>query len=174
MSALNQRGTERAASAAPIDVKKVQGRRTLHFHSLDDLLADAASLVSSPTTRMLGNWPLSRLLAHLTIAINGSIDGISFKAPWPVRLIGPFFKKRILTRGSSPGFKLPGKAETALFPDAGATAEEALGDLRKAVGRLRTERATAIHPVLGRLTPEEWIQLHLRHAEMHLSFAVPA
>jgi hypothetical protein len=32
---------------------------------------------------------------------------------------------------------------------------------------------TARHPVLGKLTHEEWTQLHLRHAELHLSFAVP-
>ncbi len=172
MSALNQVGSERAASAAPVDVKKVQGRRKLHFDALDDLLADAESAASSPSTRMLGNWPLDRLLAHLAIAINGSIDGIPFMAPWPVRVIGSFFKKRILTRGTKPGFKLNAKTEAAFFPAAGTTSE-ALGDLRKAVGRLRTEKATAIHPVLGRLTHEEWIQLHLRHAEMHLSFAVP-
>ncbi len=172
MSALNRVGSERVASAAPVDVKKVQGRRKLRFDSLDDLLADAESLAASPSTRTLGNWRLGQLLAHLSIAINGSIDGIAFKAPWPVRLIGPLFKNRVLTRGTSPGFKLPVKAESALFP-AAETTSEALGDLRKAVGRLRTEKATAVHPVLGRLTHEEWIQLHLRHAEMHLSFAVP-
>jgi hypothetical protein len=30
---------------------------------------------------------------------------------------------------------------------------------------------TARHPVLGKLTHDQWKQIHLRHAELHLSFA---
>jgi hypothetical protein len=53
------------------------------------------------------------------------------------------------------------------------TAQEALEQLRKAVARLRAEKMTARHPVFGRITHDEWARLHLRHAELHLSFAVP-
>ena len=154
-----------------VDTKTIQGRRDLTFHSLDEVVGDAVKLISSPNTRMLGNWRLERLLTHLATAINGSIDGTSVKAPWFVRLIGPFMKKRFL-RKISPGFQLPKDIEPGFYPPA-ASPHEALEMLRTAVARLRNEKMTARHPVLGKLTHDEWNQLHLRHAELHLSFAVP-
>jgi len=97
---------------------------------------------------------------------------MSAKAPWFLRLIGPFVKRRIIKNGMSSGFKLPKEREATAFP-AASSPQEALGKLRAAVGRLKQERMTARHPVFGKLTHEEWTRLHLRHAELHLSFAVP-
>jgi hypothetical protein len=155
-----------------IETKKVQGRRTLHFVSLDDVVADAEKLVASPETKMLGNWPLDQLLTHLAKAIDGSIDGMPGRAPWFIRLVGPLVKGRVLKSGMQAGFKLPKQVEAGFFPTAGS-AQAALDTLRRAVGRAGSERMTASHPVLGDLTHEEWTKLHLRHAELHLSFAVP-
>jgi hypothetical protein len=87
-----------------------------------------------------------------------------------MRLFGRLMKRRLLKRGLRPGFKLPKDREAAAYP-AVASPQEALDILRQAV-RLRHEKATAIHPLFGKLTHEEWTQLHLRHAELHLSFAV--
>ncbi len=134
------------------------------------MLAEAERLVDSPNTRTLGNWPLGQLLTHLTLAMNSSIDGISARAPWFIRLIGPAIKRRVLSRGMSPGFNLPKTVETEFFP-ATASSREALEKFRAAVGRVRRERMTAAHPVFGRITHDEWLQLHLRHAELHLGFA---
>jgi hypothetical protein len=154
-----------------VDPKTTQGRRELHFTSLEDVLADAEELVASPTTRTLGNWPLSQLLTHLAMAFNRSIDGVSFKVPWYVRLYGRLAKRRIFQRGLTPGFMLPKEREAGAYPPA-SSPQEALEIFRNAVERLRNEKATAIHPLFGKLTHEEWIQFHLRHAELHLSFAV--
>lgn len=147
-------------------------RRELTFTSLDEIVADAQELVAAPETKMLGHWPLEKLLAHLAIAINGSIDGISAKAPWPLKLIGRLWKRRILTKPMWPGLKLPRQIERDYYPDA-ASPQAALGELQAAVARTKNEPMTASHPILGKLTHEEWTQLHLRHAELHLSFAVP-
>jgi hypothetical protein len=138
---------------------------------MDDVVADAERLVASPHTKMLGNWPLGQLLTHLTLAMNSSIDGISAKAPFLFRMLGPVIKWRILSHGMSAGFKLPKKVEDGFFPV--ASPQEALEKLRSAANRLRTEKMTSPHPVFGKLTHEEWLRLHLRHAELHLSFAVP-
>jgi Protein of unknown function (DUF1569) len=156
-----------------INSKSVQGRRELRFTSFDEVVADAEMLVSSPNTRTLGNWPSERLLTHLALAINSSIDGHSLRAPWFIRLIGRIMKKRSLTQKMSPGLKLPKKVETGFFP-AAASPHEAFKRLRAAVARTKTERMTAKHPVLGKLTHDEWTQLHLRHSELHLSFVVPS
>lgn len=155
-----------------IDSKTVPGRRTLHFHSLDEVLADAERLVASPDTRTLGNWPLGQLFTHLALAINGSIDGIEARAPWYVRLVGRSLKGRVLGSGMRAGFRLPKSAESEFFP-AAESPQQALEVLRAAIHRTRQELMTARHPVFGPLTQEEWTQLHLRHAELHLSFAVP-
>lgn len=156
-----------------VDVKTVQGRRTLRFHTLDEVVADAERLVAGLGTQTIGNWPVSQLLTHLALAIHGSIDGIAFRAPWYVRLLAPFLKGRLLRKGLRPGFRLPGAAEAVAFPPA-PSPEAALETLRRAVARTHAEAMTARHPVLGPLTHDEWQQFHLRHAEMHLSFAVPA
>ena len=103
--------------------------------------------------------------------MNRSIDGITFKAPWYKRLFGRLVKRRILKHGLPPGFQLPKDREAAAYPMV-ASPHEAVDLLRQAVGRVGNERATATHPLFGRLTHEEWTQLHLRHAELHLSFAV--
>ena len=44
---------------------------------------------------------------------------------------------------------------------------------RAAMDRLRTTAPAAPNPVFGRLTHEQWIQLNLRHAELHLGFHLP-
>ena len=72
----------------------------------------------------------------------------------------------------SPGFRLPKAAEAGFYPAAGSP-QAALEGLRAAVRRTHTEPMIAPHPVLGKLTHEEWTQMHLRHAELHLSFVKP-
>ena len=155
-----------------VETRHVRGRRSLHFDLLRAMLADAEQLVAAPHTRMLGNWPLERLLAHLALAMHSSIDGITDRGPWLARLVGPLLKRRILARGMSPGFRLPAPAEARFFPTA-ASPREALAALRLAAARTERENMGAAHPVLGRLGHDEWLRLHLRHAEMHLSFALP-
>ncbi len=156
-----------------VDVKTVSGRRDLRYGSLDELLADAERLVATPGTRTLGNWSLAQLLAHLASAIKMSLGDVPPpSAPWPVRIVGFFVKGRLLRKGPSPGFKLPAELEPKVYPTV-ASAEEGLQMLRAAVARAKTERMSARHPILGPLTHEEWGKLHLRHAELHLSFAVP-
>jgi hypothetical protein len=155
-----------------INTKAVQGRRTLHFTSLDEVVADAEKLVASPDTKMLGNWPLDQLLTHLAAAINGSIDGMPGQAPWFVRLAAPLIKGHVLKRGMQAGFKLPKEVEPKFFPST-ASKDAALDTLRRAVARVQNERMTARHPAFGAMTHDEWMTVHLRHAELHLSFAVP-
>ena len=52
-------------------------------------------------------------------------------------------------------------------------ADEGLRRYRAAMERLRATAPTIPNPVFGRLTHEQWIQLNLRHAELHLSFQIP-
>jgi hypothetical protein len=162
---------ERAANMR-VDSKTVEGRRRLKFSSFDEVIADAEHLASSPGTRTLGNWPLGQLLTHLARTINLSIDGIDVKAPVIMRLMGPLIKRRLLKAGMPPGFNLPKDREAGAYPPV-SSPREGVEMLRAAVARTSREKMTARHPVFGALTHDEWTRLHLHHAAMHLSFAVP-
>ena len=155
-----------------IDTKTVRGRRRLRFASFDDILRDVEQLAAAANVRMLGNWPFDRLLNHLAIAVHGSIDGIHEEIPGFLRYIGPLLKHWTLRRGFPSGFRPPQKFEQAVFP-VGPTGEEAVRQLQAALARTLREPMTAAHPVFRRLTHQQWTQFHLRHAELHLSFAVP-
>ncbi len=153
-----------------VNVKSVVGRRILEFNSLDDVVGDVEGLVASDQTRVLGNWPLSQLITHLAMTVECSMDGFPTPAPWIIRIIGPFLKKGMLSKKMSPGLKLPKNAEAVAFPDADSP-HAALERLRAAVARSRSQPMIAPHPAFGKMNHNEWTQLHLRHSEMHLSFA---
>ena len=154
-----------------VDTSKVQTRRSLTFHSLQEILADAERISAGPT-KILGNWSPGQAFLHLATVMNQSIDGSDVKAPWFIRVVGPLFKKKILSGPMKPGFKLPAAAANVLIPGPTST-EEGLAALRVAITRLENDPKRSVHPVLGALTDEEWLRLHLIHSALHLSFFSP-
>jgi len=44
--------------------------------------------------------------------------------------------------------------------------------LRAAINRQQTETSRVPHLALGEISVEDWLRAHLRHAELHMSFAV--
>jgi hypothetical protein len=156
-----------------VDTTKVTERRTLHFADLDALAAEVDRLAQAKEIRHLGNWTPGQIVAHLAIAMNNSIDGFPVMMPGVARFfLRLLFKKRFLTRTMTPGFKLPAKAAEKLIPPP-VPLEEGVQNFRKARERLRKETQRAPNPAIGKLTIDEWNQLHCRHAELHLSFLVP-
>jgi len=153
-----------------VETKSVTGRRQLHFNPLDDILADVEQLNRGPI-RPLGNWSAGQVLKHLTIFMVGSLDGFEDRAPWFIRLVGKFVKKRMLTKPMSAGFKLPESAARHFVPGP-IDWPDALGQFRVAVRRLKAEGQRHPSSFLGVLTREQWDQLHCRHAELHLSFLI--
>jgi hypothetical protein len=144
-------------------------RRRVQYASVDEIVADAERAVRANSTTT-GNWSLGQILEHLATAHDKMIDGFGFAAPWPFQTVGRLvFKKRVLKKGLTPGFKLNAKAAAVLVP--GETdAAAALEHLRKSAVRLKTEQKRSSHPFLGPLTVEECNQMCLRHAELHMSF----
>ena len=147
-------------------------RRKLQFSTLDELRADIEAVSGGPYTTV-GNWSFAQILDHLADTMNSSIDGFPFKAPWFFRwCIAPLIKNSILTRPMKAGHKLP-KKYSSFLPSEDCTIEEALPKVLNAIKRFETETPTADHPGFGKMASEEWTQLHLRHAELHMSFVVP-
>ncbi len=147
-------------------------RRTVVYQTLEEFLEDVRRLVSADVVTV-GNWSFAQILEHLARAIDASIDGFSFRSNWLVRtLVAPLLKNRLLTRPMKPGFTLPKRASHYL-PQPDIDLGNAVSHLETAAQRLETTQPTAAHPFLGRLSDREWLALHLRHAEMHMSFVVP-
>ena len=74
---------------------------------------------------MLGNWPLERILSHLAMAMNRSVDGFNAKAPIFIRLIGPIIKGGILRKGMPAGRMLPKEVVVSFYPEV-PSAQEAM------------------------------------------------
>ena len=148
--------------------KKVEGRRTVCYESLDDLLKDAEEM-SQSDVQLLGNWSLGQILKHLAMSLDASIDGMDFKLPAPVRFVMTLLMKRkFLTKALPPGFK-----STSKFIPAETSTAEGLAALQSAIKRQESETTRVDHPGFGKMTNEEWNDFNLRHAEMHMSFVIP-
>jgi hypothetical protein len=152
----------------PVKTSKVQGRRPVHYTSYADLLADAEHLAET-NVKTLGNWSLGQILKHVAQATDSSIDGSGFVLPAPARWIFTLLmKRRFLTQPIPAGFKAPKR-----FQPEDTSVEEGLDLLRNAISRQASEPQRAMHPAFGMISREEWTLFNLRHAEMHMSFAVP-
>src|SRR5204862_3171203 len=104
------------------------------------------------------------------IAMERSIDGFGFTAPWPVRVIGrTFLKRRFLRDGMPAGFRLRGKGAAILVPPE-TPIEAGLAHLRRSIARLKSETQRAPHPAFGEMATDESNLLQIRHAELHMSF----
>ncbi|CAN5195137.1 hypothetical protein BH10PLA2_BH10PLA2_19120 [soil metagenome] len=156
----------------PVNVKHVKNRRAIQYRSLDDLVQDARQLCQSQV-RTLGNKSYGEILEHLAVCMNGCIDGSKLKIPWPIRTVARLLKKRILNGGLSPGFRHTRANDALVWTQHPLDCQVAFAKVEQAVKRLQAETKRSSHPVLGKLSHEEWNTFHLRHSEMHMSFVVP-
>lgn len=147
-------------------------RRAVEYRTLAAFLQDAEFLAAHPH-ETVGNWSYGKILQHLTDGLNRSFDGFPFRCNVLIRwIVRTLMKKKLLTQPMSPGYTIPKKWESTLPPDS-TPVEEALSRLKQAIARFEREEPRAEHPALGSLTPDEWVQLHLRHAALHMSFVKP-
>ncbi len=154
--------------AQPVDTRKAP-RRPLRFDSLAQVREEIDRLASG-RVRTTGNWSLAQAVDHLAASMEGSLDGLSAQAPWFIRMLSPLFRKRALHKGIDPGIQLTGGMRVIL-PTDGVTLNQAMARIDRVFERLEGgERMNQRSPVFGSMTHEEWTPLHLRHAELHLSY----
>lgn len=147
-------------------------RRELHFDDLSEILVEAETAVAE-SYRPIGNWSRGQIFSHLAVTMEYCLDGFPFKLFPPLRwFMRTFLKKRLLYQGMPTGVKLTGDAARYLKPQP-CSDKEGLDRLRTAIHRLETETQREPSPLLGQLTTEQWNQLHLRHAELHLGYLIP-
>jgi hypothetical protein len=157
-----------------VNTRTVKNRPSLSFEHPEQILLCAHTLVEAEDAgrlERLGNWSLGRCFAHLAAFIDFAYDGYppGLKPPAVLRLIGPLLKRRFLTRPLPAGVRIP-RTPTGTVGDDEVSTDEGLARLTAAVARLAAAPPTAPNPIFGALSHSEWIALHLRHAELHLSF----
>ena len=150
------------------------GRRELHFGSVDDCLEELVRIREADKDGSLlatGDWSPGQILSHVANWINYAYDGFPVRrAPFFVRWILRFQLPKML-RGQMPaGVRIPGVQEGTVGMDEMAT-PEAVEMLVKALNRLESDEP-ALHesPAFGRMSHADRILLNLRHAELHLGF----
>ena len=155
-----------------IDTKTIAQRRELHFTRIDEALAEVDKLAEAERQgklRCLGNWSPGQNLGHLASWIDYSYDGVPFKTPFFVKLVMRPMKRRMLYKPMRAGLRIPSLPGGTAGIDP-MSFEEGLGRFRRTFTRLKNEPPQRPHALFGLLTHDEWINAHLRHAELHLGF----
>lgn len=156
-----------------IDTKKAE-RRPLRFESLDDVDAELDRLEIAHergALRHTGNYTPAQTLHHLARWVERYETGdLPEKVPLPVRALGRLMRGRILSKGFPPG--LPGpEGKTQAEPD--TPFGDALAFLREKMDVTRAGDFSHANPMFGRVSHGDVVKIHLRHAELHLSFLHP-
>jgi Protein of unknown function (DUF1569) len=149
-------------------------RRTLHFDSLEQAIAEAESLTRATVTTT-GKYSLGQILEHLARTIEIALGQRSAPTiPFPIRMAARMMRPRLLNKPMRSGFKLPSKSQSVFWPDHDVEAEAGLQHYRDAIALFHRTDPHPTHPLLGDITRAEHTQLQCRHAELHLSFVRPA
>lgn len=150
-------------------------RRALRFDTTDQVLADIDSLAAAEAEgqlKCLGAWTFGQALNHLATWVDYAYEGYPLKIPFFIRWLAKPMKKQALTKPLKPGIRIPKIPGGTLAIEVVPTAD-ALAHFRKAFDRLVRVAPDKPHPIFGPLTHDEWVAMHLRHAELHLSFLTP-
>jgi hypothetical protein len=154
-----------------------RARRSVRLRTAADLAAEVQRVAEAATAgrvRTLGSWSPAQILWHVGRLIELSFDGFPFRYPWPVRWVARLLRmlswRWLLALAFRPGFRNPPVAQ-ALEPGPAVPLAEAVRYVRDQLERISSgEQMTAANPSMGPLSHEQWVELHLRHAELHLSF----
>ena len=146
------------------------------FHSVAELQADLDAIERAHQEGTLstdGGWTVGQNLNHCAKFMKSSFDGFEMDAPWILRVLCSVLLKPIATKPKSqmkPGIKLPKKAKE-LLPEEEVSVEEGLKQMRTQLARIDAgEQMTVPSPLFGKLTHEQWVNLHLNHCRMHMGY----
>ncbi|MDB5288803.1 MAG: hypothetical protein JWL69_44 [Phycisphaerales bacterium] len=155
-----------------IDTGHVSNRRTLHFSGIDGLRADVDRIVAAEVrgkARCLGNWCVGQNFGHVASWIDYSFDGVPMKVPFFVKLFLRPMKNRFIYKPMPAGRNIP-KVPGGTLGTEPLPTEQGHAKLVRALDRLKAGPPNLPHLLFGMLTHDQWINTHLRHAELHLSF----
>lgn len=146
-------------------------RRELRFQAFDEALAEVDRLHAGAYERR-GNWDLAQACDHLADTFDGSMRGFTFAAPWAIRaMFGKFALWYVLRYRSIPiRPRMPRDQE----PPPGKDPIACVARLRESVRAFENSQVPpAMHPFFGRISHDQWREIHLFHMAHHLAFLHP-
>jgi hypothetical protein len=157
-----------------IDTSNIE-RRPLRFERGVDVIAEAERIARAERAgrlRRSGNWTAGQCFGHLAGWIGFCFDGYPVVAPPELAARAQARKPVALKDGLRTGFYIP-DVEGGTAAIEVLELDEGLARLQNAWARLESGMPRFPHPFFGALTYEEWLMLHLRHAELHMSCLHP-
>lgn len=153
-------------------------RRAVSLQSLDALDAEISTIERAANirdggegARVSGNWSIGQIFQHLARTIECFYAGAESGASFPARTLSLATRKMTLARPMATGAPMLPECEEVITPDAVVWTDVGAAVLRAQLARLAAREINPhAHPRLGSLAHEDWVRLHLRHAELHLSF----
>lgn len=150
------------------------------YHSLNDIRAELdrfEAAYASGQLRTTGNWSAGQILEHcgnpISLAIDGWVNESGDPIVFPIflRVLGSTMIKPTLGRiKARPGIKLPKKA-SRLLPQPERSFEDGMKIFRDNMARIESgEQMTKKSPLLGKMTHDKWMKLHLDHCRLHFGF----
>ena len=148
-------------------------RRDLEFHSLEEAVQEVEQLATKPT-HTTGNYSFPQIVDHLAHAFDISSGHASPPPmPWLMRVILPFFLKRLVSKPLQPGVRLPKKPQDFFWENNHKELEPAMAHFREAYDRYRSTDPLPRHPLFGDMDRSLNEKLQCRHMALHLSFVHP-
>lgn len=167
-------GARRYPRGMAVNTSKVQ-RRGVTFRTIPDVFAEIDRIVAADrqgTLKRLGNWSAGQNFHHVATWINYAFDGYppNLRPPWIVKFIVRTFMKGKFMKGPvSGGIRIP-RIPNGTFGTEETSTDAGAAELRRAFERLQASCPTHANILFGPLSHDEWIQMNLRHAELHLGF----
>lgn len=148
-------------------------RRTIDFHSSDEVIADIARLRQQGYDQT-GKWNLTQICEHLSATMRGGMEGFGFRMPWVLRATMIEWGFRYLLRrrklfAGAPTFK-------SLKPSADAVADQdsVIDDCIEICRKVADFQGPIVdYPLLNDVSVQDWRDFMWIHAAHHLSFLVP-
>ena len=142
----------------------------LRFADLDDL-RDYVQLIEPQNHSTTKNWTAAQNFFHLASAFEGSMDPLPKGYPYLVRVLIRPFRWVVTGYRFLPWLPIPKSIKHRLNPPETAEFAEQKKRLLHAIEMFKQfPKEHPSHPVLGKLTTDEWTGFDLRHCEHHLSF----
>lgn len=160
---------------AEVDTSKAE-HRTLRFTGFGDLRRELDAIETAHragTLRTTGNWTAGQVFGHvgswMSYPYEGYPDSVGHP-PWIVRTIVRIFMRNRFFNGVMPaGVKIPG-VQGGTVGQEPVSFEEGMDRLRQSIDRMERQPPTTKNPLFGELSTADWMNLNLRHAELHLGF----
>jgi hypothetical protein len=163
-----------ASATTAVATRKVAGRRTLHFETIDEVLAEVNRLADAERQgrlKRLGHWTLGQTLGHLAGWAEYRDVVTPPAEPFYLKWLDRLRKRRSLAGPMTAGVRTPGD-DGRTPTNEPMSLEHGVERIRRVMARLRADVPSRPRALLGALTDDEWIALQLQHAELHLGLFV--